>query len=100
MCWCATAGGYGTSGSAREGGQEPVAEAVHPPYRGLFPGLEAVLPAPPGDPVQHCLVAGDDGDRHVVAGLVAGDDRGGLVVAEEHEHEIVVAELLHIRDEA
>ena len=51
------------------GGQEAVAEGVHPPDRGLRAGLQAVLPAPAGDPVQHGRVVGDDRDRHVPAGV-------------------------------
>ena len=57
-----TGTGTGTGLVARawrpEGGQEPVAEGVHPPDRGLRAGLQAVLPAPAGDPVQHGRVAG------------------------------------------
>ena len=80
-----TARGYWPRASA-VGGQEAVAEGVHPPDRGVGGGLQAVLPAPAGDPVQHRRVVGDDRDRHVPAGVVAGDGRDGLVVAEEDEH--------------
>ena len=54
-------------------------------------GLEAVRPAPVGDPVQHLRVLGDDRDRHVLAGVVAGDGRDGLVVAEEDQDGVLVA---------
>src|SRR5438045_3475171 len=37
---------------AGEGGQELVAEGVHPPDRCLRAGPQALLPAPAGDPVQ------------------------------------------------
>src|SRR5262249_50876850 len=83
----------------REGGQEPVAEGVHPPDRSARAGPEAVLPAPPGDPVQNGPVAGDDRDRDVPAGARTGDERGRLMVAEEYQYEIVVAVFFHIRDE-
>src|SRR5262245_43473713 len=82
-----------------EGGQEPVAERVHPPDRGALAGFEARLPPPAGDPVQYGRIAGHDGDRHVPAGVLAGDHRSGLVVAEEHQHRVVVAVLLQVGDE-
>ena len=47
--------------------EEAVAEGVHRPDRRLRAGPQAVLPAPPGDLVQHRRVVGDDRDRHVVA---------------------------------
>src|SRR5689334_25446076 len=52
--------------SAGERAQETVAEGVHLPDRRLRTGVQAVLPAPAGDPVQHLRVLRDDGDRHVV----------------------------------
>ena len=74
-----------------EGRQEPVAERVHPPHRRLRPGTQTVVPPPAGDPVEDRRVAGDDRDRYVVAGVLAGDDGGRLVVAEHDHDEVVVA---------
>jgi hypothetical protein len=79
--------------------QEAVAEGVHPPDRSARSGPQAVLPAPAGNPVQDGRVVGDDRDRHVVADAAPGDDRRGLVVAEEDEYEVVVAVGLHVGDE-
>src|SRR3954471_15072118 len=82
-----------------EGGQEPVAELVHRPDRGLRAGLQTVLPSPSGGPVENGPVTGDDRDRHVAADVASGDDRQGRVVAKECEHEIVAAVGLHVGDE-
>ncbi len=59
----------------------------------------AVLPSPSGDPVHHLRVVRDDRDRHVVAGALARDDRRRLMVAQEDDHELVVAVALHERDD-
>ena len=79
--------------------EEAVAERVHRPDRRLRAGPHAVLPAPPGDLVQHRRVVGDDRDRHVVTRALPADDRPRLMVAEDDEHEIVVAVVLHEREQ-
>ena len=81
-----------------ERGEEAVAERAHRPDRRLRARQQAVLPAPSGDLVHHLRVVGDDRDRHVVGGALAGDDRG-LMVAQEDDHELVVAVVLHVGDD-
>src|SRR5690348_10887305 len=84
---------------ACEGGQESVTEGLHGPGRRPRAGPQPVLPSPPGDPVQYGAVAGDDRDRDVHAGVVPGDEGGGLVVAEDDKYQIVIAVVLHVRHE-
>ena len=56
--------------------------------------VQSGLPVPGVDAAQHGGVLGHHGHRHVVVGARAGDDRGRLVVAEEHQHGAVVAVVL------
>ena len=82
-----------------ERAQEAVAEGAHPPDRRRRAGAHPVRPAPPGDPAHHRRVVGDDRDRHVVAGAVSGDDRGGLVVAQHDHHQVLAAVVLDEREQ-
>ena len=81
-----------------ERGEEPVAECVHPPHRGLRVGQHPALPAPRRDSIQDIRIVGDDRNRDVVVSAGTADDRCRLVIAEQDEHEIVVVERLHERD--
>src|SRR4249920_273075 len=82
--------------SRPECGEESVAKGVHPPSRGLGTWLKARLPTPLRDAIQDGTIARDDRDRYVAAGARAGDDRRGLMIAEEDEHQFVVAVVLHV----
>ena len=79
--------------SRAEGTEELVAEGAHPLKRRLGTGQQPVLPVPGCDLPEHGRVAGDDRDRHDVAGEIAADDAGGLLVAEQNEHEVRVVQL-------
>ncbi|GGV04253.1 hypothetical protein GCM10010260_46600 [Streptomyces filipinensis] len=74
--------------------------STRPGCPGVRRGLQALRPAPAGDPGQHPGVVGDEGDRHVLARAVRGDGRYGLVVAQEDQHGVVVAVAPHEPDEA
>ena len=84
-----------------ERAEEAVAEGAHRPDRSLRARPQAVLPAPAGDLSSTAGISGDDRDRHVVTqvGVEAGDDRRGLMVSQDDEHEIVVAVALHEGDQ-
>ena len=56
-----------------------------------------LLPAPVRRPIHDRRVGGDDAHRHVVAHPFTGDDARRLMVAQDHEHQILVVELLHER---
>src|SRR6266702_6686111 len=76
-----------------EGAEELVAEGVHWLERSGGAGQQPVLPAPGSNLPEHGRVAGDDRDRHLVVGPGTADGAGGLVVAEQNEHEVWVIEL-------
>ena len=84
-------------GLRAKSGEEPVPEGIHRPDRcaGVWP--EPVLPAPVRRPIHDCPVGSDDAHGHVVARPLTGDDARRLVVAEDHEHQLLVVELLHER---
>src|SRR5947209_15129921 len=65
--WREPQGGRGPA----EGGQEPVAEAVHAPHRGGTARQQSRLPVPGVDPGDHAGVGGDDRDGHLVVGVRA-----------------------------
>src|SRR6185312_6714199 len=76
-----------------EGAEELVAEGAHWLERSEVPGQQPVLPVPGSNLPEHGRVVGDDRDRHLVVGPIAADGAGGLVVAEQNEHEVWVIEL-------
>src|SRR6266702_4296284 len=76
-----------------EGAEELVAEGAHWLERSGGTGQQPVLPAPGGNLPEHRRVAGDNRDRHLVAGPGAADRASGLLVAEQDEHEVWVVEL-------
>src|SRR5829696_3447698 len=57
------------------------------------------LPAPRCDPSHDIRIARDDRDRNIVTRTLPADHRCRLVVANRNDHEVVVAERLHERDE-
>src|SRR5262249_35255523 len=76
-----------------ESGEGLVAEGGHSLERSGGTRQQPVLPVRRGNLHAPRRVAGDDRDRHLVAGAWAADRAGGLFVAEQDEHEIWVIEL-------
>ena len=56
-------------------------------------GQQPVLPVPGGNLPEHRRVVGDDRDRHLVVGPAPLMTLGGLLVAEQNEHEVRVVQL-------
>src|SRR5436305_12974930 len=95
-CRFGCSGGIGRRRSGRgraEGTEELVAEGVHWLERSGVTGQQPILPVPGGNLPEHGRVAGYDRDRHLMVGPGAGDGGGGLLVAEQNEHEVWVVEL-------
>ena len=91
--WLIVAVGRDRTGRGRaEGVEEVVSEGVHGPYGGGWVWHQTILPVPGGDPVEHGGVMGDDGDDHIVSGVGASDDRGGLLITEHHQDEVGVVQ--------